>query len=168
MDIKNFQLEHELTDTKILKIGDFYRRLLSKRIRYIVDNYGIFEQLIQGNLYKNFDEYTEGFCRTYYVKGMTRSFSCFSEWFQAFWYKFRLIGEDPLKMYWKTKSCLGLLCQLLNYCDNTEFDLKVQNYSFIRDFINVIQCGMEDKINEELTGEPSPVRELWFMEDFSF
>ena len=168
MNVKDFQLEHELTDTKILKIGDFYRRLLSKRIKFIIDNYGIFEQLIQGDLYKNFDEYAEGFCRTYYVKGLVRSFNCFSEWFQAFWYKFRLIGEDPLKMYWRTENCLGLLCQLLNYCDNTEFDLKVENYSFIRDFINVIQCGMEDKINEELNSEPSPVRELWFMEDFSF
>ena len=167
MTIKDFQLKHESYNTVILKIGDADRNLLSKRIKYIIDNYNVFEELVEGNLDEHFDAYTEGFCKCFFVKGMTRSFTCYSEWLQAFWYKFRLIGEDSLKMYWKTKSCLGLLCQLLNYCNNTEFDLKVKNYTFIRDFIDVLFYSVRDKVHAS-NGDPSTIKELWFMEDFSF
>lgn len=167
MTIKDFQLEHDNADTKILKIGDFDRNLLSKRIKYIIDNYGVFEELVEGSLDEHFDAYTEGFCRCFFVKGMTRSFACYSEWFQAFWYKMRLVGEDPLKMYWKETFCERVLWQLLNHVDNSQFDLKVRNYTFIKNFIDVIFFGVCDKVHAS-NGDPSPIRELWFMEDFSF
>ena len=167
MDIKNFQLEHDRQDTKVFKVGDFFRKSLSNRVKYIVDNYGIFENLMEGSLDEHFDAYNEGFCKCFYVKGMVRNFACYSEWLQAFWYKMRLVGEDPLKMYWKTKNCLGLFCQILNHLDNKEFELKIENYTFIKNFIDVLFFSVTDKINE-LNGDPNPVRDLWFMEDFSF
>ena len=165
MTIKDFEKEHKV-DTRILNIGDADRNLLSSRIKYIIDNYDVFEDLVNGPLDEHFDAYTEGFCRTYYLKGMTRSFACYSEWFQAIWYKIHRIDEDPLKMYWKETFCERVLWQLLNHFDSS-FDLRVRNYTFIRDFMDVIFFSVCDKVHAQ-NGDPSPVRELWFMDDFSF
>ena len=167
MTLKDFQLDNNKLDTRILKKGDADRDLLSKRIKYIIDNYDVFEELIEGSLDEHFDAYTEDFCRCYYLKGMTRNFFCYSEWFQAIWRKMGLIGEDPLKAYWNTRNCLGLLCQLLNQITNPKFDLRVRNHAFIRDFIDVLFYSVRDKVHAN-NGDPSPIKELWFMDDFSF
>ena len=166
MTIKDFEKEHKNYNTEILKIEDADRNLLSSRIKYIIDNYDVFEDLVNGPLDEHFDAYTEGFCRCYLLKGMTRNFACYSEWFQAIWYKIHRIGEDPLKMYWKETFCERVLWQLLNHFDSS-FDLRVRNYTFIRDFMDVIFFSICDKVHAQ-NGDPSPVRELWFMEDFSF
>ena len=166
MTLKDFQLDNKKLDTRILKKGDADRELLSKRIKYIIDNYDVLEELIEGSLDEHFDAYTEGFCRCYYLKGMTRNFACYSEWFQAFWYKMNRMGEDPLKMYWKETYAERVLWQILNHID-CEFALRIKNYSFIRDFIDVIFFAVRDKVHAN-NGDPSPIKELWFMEDFSF
>ena len=165
MTIKDFQ-DNNKEDIVILKKGDADRNLLSSRIKYIVDNYDVFEELVEGNLDEHFDAYTEGFCRCYYLKGMTRNFACYSEWVQAFWYKMNLVGEDPLKMYWKETFCERVLWQILNHFDSS-FDLRVRNYTFIRDFIDVLFFSVRDKVHAQ-NGDPSPIKELWFMDDFSF
>lgn len=165
MTIKDFEKEHKV-DTRILNIGDADRNLLSSRIKYIIDNYDVFEELVEGNLDEHFDAYTEGFCRTYYVKGMARNFSCYSEWFRAIWRKIWRIDENPFKLYWNYTYAKDILWQLLNHFES-EFDLRVRDYTFIRDFIDVIFFSVCDKVHAS-NGDPSPVRELWFMEDFSF
>ena len=167
MTLKDFQSRSEKYDITVLKTGDADRNLLSKRIKYIIDNYEVFENLVEGDLDKHFDAYTEGFCACYNLKEMVRNFACYSEWFQAFWYKMNLVGENPFKMYWKETFCERVLWQLLNYVNNTNFDLKVRNYTFIRDFIDVIFFSVRDKVHAN-NGDPSPICELWFMEDFSF
>lgn len=167
MTIKEFQSRSEKYDIRVLKAGDADRNLLLSKIRHIIDNYDVLEELVEGNLDEHFDAYTEGFCKCYNLKGMVRNFACYSEWLQAFWYKMNLIGEDPFKMYWRYTYCQDMFYQLSSYIDKTEFDLKIKNYSFIRDFIDVIFFSVCDKVHAS-NGDPSPIRELWFMEDFSF
>ena len=166
MNIKDFQSRSDRYDIKVLKVGDADRNLLSSRIKYIIDNYDVFEELVEGNLDEHFDAYTEGFCRCYYLKGMTRNFACYSEWFQAIWYKMNRIGEDPLKAYWRYTYAKDVLWQLLNHVE-CQYDLRIRKYTFIRDFIDVIFFSVCDRVNAQ-NGDPNPVRDLWFMEDFSF